>query len=153
VLSSFLQWLTYNNMGDAQTYEMGGSPSTTKMRWGGKKSLKIIKLLMRYTFYTIWKIAVSLNLHLDYGLVQRTNKPLKQCMRNFAWKHLKYFLWINDHELKVNKNFWEYLFAYSPSKRHGPYENDASKNSSTVTRVFVAAVTFPKSRCLARRGG
>jgi hypothetical protein len=41
-------------MGDTQTYEMGGAPSSTNMRtlmmWGGKESLKIMKFLLGEEF-------------------------------------------------------------------------------------------------------
>jgi hypothetical protein len=48
----------------------------------------------------------------------------------------------------INKKFWEELIAYFPWYNTGHIENDASKNSSIVC-VFVTAVTFVPSRCLA----
>jgi hypothetical protein len=46
---------------------------------------------------------------------------------------------------KQHKKFWEELIAYR-------IENDTSNNSSTVSCVFVAAVTLLPSSCLATRG-
>jgi hypothetical protein len=48
-----------------------------------------------------------------------------------------------------NKKFWEELIAYFPWNVTGHIENDASNNSSIVACVFVTAVTFLQSRCLA----
>jgi hypothetical protein len=48
-----------------------------------------------------------------------------------------------------NKNFWEELIAYFPWYDTGHIENGASNNSSIVACVFVTAVTFLPSRCLA----
>jgi hypothetical protein len=50
---------------------------------------------------------------------------------------------------KSNKEFWEELIAYFPWYDTGDFENDASNNSSIVACVFVTAVTFLPSRCLA----
>jgi hypothetical protein len=47
----------------------------------------------------------------------------------------------------------EELIAYFPINDTDHVENDASNNSSIVAYVFVAAVTFPPSRCLATIGG
>jgi hypothetical protein len=52
-----------------------------------------------------------------------------------------------------NKKFWEELIAYFPWYDTGHSENDASNNSSIVACVFVTAVTFLPSRCLATIGG
>jgi hypothetical protein len=52
------------------------------------------------------------------------------------------------HSLYIKK-FWEELIAYFPSYDTGHTEKDESNNSSIVTRVFVTAVTFVPSRCLA----
>jgi hypothetical protein len=49
----------------------------------------------------------------------------------------------------TNKKFWEQLIAYFPWYDTGHIENDASKNSYIVACVFVTAVTFLLSRCLA----
>jgi hypothetical protein len=49
----------------------------------------------------------------------------------------------------LNKKFWEELIAYFPSYDTYNIEKDASNNSSIVGRVFVTAVTFLPSRCLA----
>jgi hypothetical protein len=51
-----------------------------------------------------------------------------------------------------NKKFWEELIAYFPWYDTGYIENDASNNSSIVACVFVTAVTFLPSRCLATTG-
>jgi hypothetical protein len=53
----------------------------------------------------------------------------------------------------MNKKFWEELIAYFPSYDTGHIENDASNNSFIVASVFVTAVTFLPSRCLATIGG
>jgi hypothetical protein len=52
-----------------------------------------------------------------------------------------------------DKKFWEELIAYFPRYNTGHIENDASNNSSIVACVFVTAVTFLPSRCLAPTGG
>jgi hypothetical protein len=49
----------------------------------------------------------------------------------------------------TNKKFWEELIAYFPWCDTGHIENDASNNSSIVACVFVTAVTFLPSLCLA----
>jgi hypothetical protein len=54
--------------------------------------------------------------------------------------------------LDLNKKFWEELIAYFPLYDTGHTQNDAS-NSSIVACVFVTAVTFLPSRCLAAIGG
>jgi hypothetical protein len=51
-----------------------------------------------------------------------------------------------------NKKFWEELIAYFPWCDAGHIENDAYNNSSIVACVFVTAVTFLPSRCLATIG-
>jgi hypothetical protein len=53
---------------------------------------------------------------------------------------------------KINKTFWEEIIAYFPRYETGRIENDASNNSSIVACVFVTAVTFLPSRCLATIG-
>jgi hypothetical protein len=51
-----------------------------------------------------------------------------------------------------HKKFWEELIGYFP-RYNGHIENHASNNSSIVACVFVTAVTFLPSRCLATIGG
>jgi hypothetical protein len=51
-----------------------------------------------------------------------------------------------------NKKFWEELIAYFPWYDTDHIENE-SNNSSIVAYVFVTAVTFLPSRCLATIGG
>jgi hypothetical protein len=53
---------------------------------------------------------------------------------------------------KIDKKFWEELIAYFPCYDTGHVENDASNNSSVVACVFVTAVRFLPSRCLATIG-
>jgi hypothetical protein len=50
---------------------------------------------------------------------------------------------------KINMMFWEELIAYFSWYDTGHIENDASNNSSIVACVFITAVTFLPSRCLA----
>jgi hypothetical protein len=52
-----------------------------------------------------------------------------------------------------NKKFWEELVAYFPWCDKGHIENHASNNSSIVACVFVTAVTFLRSRCVATISG
>jgi hypothetical protein len=52
-----------------------------------------------------------------------------------------------------NKKFREELIAHFPRYYTGHIENDASNNFSIVSCVFVTAVTFLPSRCLATIGG
>jgi hypothetical protein len=54
---------------------------------------------------------------------------------------------------KYNKKFWEELIAYFPSYNTSHTEKDASNIYSIVVCVFVTAVTFLPSRCLATIGG
>jgi hypothetical protein len=56
-------------------------------------------------------------------------------------------------DFNLNKKFWEELIAYFPSYDTGHIENNASNNSSSVACLFVTAVTFLPSRCLATIGG
>jgi hypothetical protein len=56
-------------------------------------------------------------------------------------EHLK-----DEHSYKKS---WEELIAYFPWYDTGRIENYAFNNSSIVARVFVTAVTFLPSRCLA----
>jgi hypothetical protein len=55
--------------------------------------------------------------------------------------------------LSYNKKLWEELIAYFPSYDTDRIENDVSNNYSIVACVFVTAVTFLLSRCLATIGG
>jgi hypothetical protein len=53
----------------------------------------------------------------------------------------------------LNKKFWEELVAYFPSYDMDRIENDVSNNSSIFWSVFVAAITFLPSSCLANHRG
>jgi hypothetical protein len=53
---------------------------------------------------------------------------------------------------KVNKKLWEELITYFPWYDTGQIENDASNNSSIVACVFVTAVIFLPSCCVATIG-
>jgi hypothetical protein len=55
--------------------------------------------------------------------------------------------------LICNKKFWEELIAYFPGYDTGHLKNKASNNSPIVACVFVTAVTFLPTRCLATIGG
>jgi hypothetical protein len=69
-------------------------------------------------------------------------------------RHTQEATWSHEPTLFYqNKKFWEELIAYFPWYDTGHIENDASKNSSIVACVFVAAVTFLPSRGLATTGG
>jgi hypothetical protein len=59
----------------------------------------------------------------------------------------------NNPKNNKNKKFWEELIAYISSYDTGRIENDVSNNSYIVACVFVTAVTFLPSRCLATIGG
>jgi hypothetical protein len=61
-------------------------------------------------------------------------------------------LWVYS-ELMKNKKFWEELIAYFPCYDTYRIENEVSNSSSIVACVFVTAVTFLPSRCLATIGG
>jgi hypothetical protein len=56
-------------------------------------------------------------------------------------------------EIIKYKTFWEELIAYVPRYDTDRVENDVCNNDSIVACVFVTAVTFPPSRCLATIGG
>jgi hypothetical protein len=49
--------------------------------------------------------------------------------------------------------FWEELIAYFPWYDTGHIEKDTTNNYAIVACVFVSAVTFLPSRCLAKIGG
>jgi hypothetical protein len=53
----------------------------------------------------------------------------------------------------IKKKFWKELIAYFPWYDTGHIENDASNNSSIVACVFVTAVKFLPTRCLAKIRG
>jgi hypothetical protein len=72
---------------------------------------------------------------------------------NFVRKYITSVTWkILAKQLEKNKKFWEELIVYFPWYDTGHIENDASNDSSIVACVFVAAVTFLPSRCLATVG-
>jgi hypothetical protein len=58
----------------------------------------------------------------------------------------------NDYDYDNNKKFWEELIAYFPRYDTGHIKNDAPNNLFIVACVFVTAVTFLPSRCLATIG-
>jgi hypothetical protein len=74
-----------------------------------------------------------------------TNIRISQCTCFITWITICI---LHDEQTK-NKKFWEKLIAYFPWYDTGHIENDASKNSSIIACVFVTAVTFLPSRCLA----
>jgi hypothetical protein len=51
--------------------------------------------------------------------------------------------------LQSNKKFWEELIVYFRWYDTGHIENEVSNNSFIVACVFVTAVTFLASRCIA----
>jgi hypothetical protein len=55
--------------------------------------------------------------------------------------------------LYLNSNFWEELIAFFPWYDMEHTVKDAPNNSSFVSCIFVVAVTFLSSRCLAPKGG
>jgi hypothetical protein len=57
----------------------------------------------------------------------------------------------NIMKVYFNKKFWEETIAYYPWYDTGHFEN-TSNNSPIVGYVFVTAVTFLPSRCLAMIG-
>jgi hypothetical protein len=59
-----------------------------------------------------------------------------------SWKELSI-----STKSDINKKFWEELIAHLIL--HGPYKNHATNNSCIVIYVFIAALTFLPSRCLA----
>jgi hypothetical protein len=62
----------------------------------------------------------------------------------------KYVQFPEEH--KIYKKFWEEVIAYFSWYDTDRIENDVSNNYSIVACVFVTAVTFPSSRCLATIG-
>jgi hypothetical protein len=77
--------------------------------------------------------------------------------RQNPFKSTRYHtVYINMHYVTLyfkNKKFWEELIACFPWRDSNRIENDASKNSSIVACVFVAAVKFLLSRCPQMLGG
>jgi hypothetical protein len=67
---------------------------------------------------------------------------LERVTGNFNWSFTPVFS-------LIYKKFWEELVAYFPSYDSGRIDNDVSNNSSIATCVFVTAVTFLPSHCLA----
>jgi hypothetical protein len=53
----------------------------------------------------------------------------------------------------INKKFWETLIVRFPLIRHGPHRKRRVQEFFIVSCVFVAAVTFSPSRCLATNEG
>jgi hypothetical protein len=66
--------------------------------------------------------------------------------------HCNAILSITHVTVQKYKNFWEQLNTYIPWYDTNRAEDNASNNSSIVAHVFVAAVTFIPSRCLATIG-
>jgi hypothetical protein len=89
------------------------------------------------------------------GIVLNRKKP-------YNWKEKWTFKQQQDAETfasfyiftqqEINKKFWEEPIAYFPWYDTGHIGNDASNNSSIVASVFVTAVKFLPSRCLATTG-
>jgi hypothetical protein len=77
-------------------------------------------------------------------------------IRCFTLSELLFYLGCIIYKYKksliTNKKFWEELIAYFPWYDTGHIKNDASNNSSIVACVFVTAVKFLPSRCLAKIG-
>jgi hypothetical protein len=68
----------------------------------------------------------------------------------FLQKMIQYRVNIQSWTILLHyKKFWEELIAYFPRYDTGHIENDVYNNSTIVARVFVTAVTFLPSRCLA----
>jgi hypothetical protein len=94
----------------------------------------------------------------DVNLYQETQNHLCRLDifgKGFVWTSPPRAEWLLylPLTLTLNKKFWEELIAYFPWYDTGNIENDGSNNSSTVACVFVIAVTFLPSRCLATIGG
>jgi hypothetical protein len=73
---------------------------------------------------------------------------LRHHVRPMVLKQCAARLWRGEWLFNINKKFWEEWIAYFPRYDTGHIENYAS-NNSLVACVFVSAVTFPPSRCLA----
>jgi hypothetical protein len=84
-----------------------------------------------FTFTFLPYITFQLGLVL-FVIQASSDSSASCCVENFAF-------WIKT---KFNKMFWEELIAY-----------EAHNNSSIVSCVFIVAVTFLPSRCLATIGG
>jgi hypothetical protein len=95
------------------------------------------------------KAAKGLSALLDLLGSQVSYKVSSQSLRGFS---RLYFLNGFTH-LKNNKKFWEELLACIPWYNTNRTENDVSNKSSVFACVFVTAVTFLPSRCLATIGG
>jgi hypothetical protein len=67
-------------------------------------------------------------------------------------KNLQYLLLRLSLVYILNKKFWEELIVYFPWYDTGHVKNDVSNSSSIVACVFVTAVTFLPSHCLATTG-
>jgi hypothetical protein len=53
----------------------------------------------------------------------------------------------------MDKRFWKKLITYFPLSQRGPYKNKASTNYFIVENVYVAAIKFLPSCCLATTEG
>jgi hypothetical protein len=114
--------------------------------------------LGRDTGYPEWRIKLF-SLHAVAGIIPHLGQD-RFLPNNFQFinHHVSHHLTLYSLEIesaqstKKNKKFWEELIAYFPWYDTGHIENDASKNSSIVACVFITAVTFLPSRCLATIG-
>jgi hypothetical protein len=98
----------------------------------------------------LWTIADPILKSLHLKAVLHTSVRCK------SLSFIEVALWVefqDDRKALKYEKFWEKLIAYFPWYDTGHIENDASNNSSTVACVFVIAVTFLPSRCLATIGG
>jgi hypothetical protein len=78
-----------------------------------------------------------------------TEVGLSNCPHASGWRIWRPTRYMYICNILKNKKFREELSAYFPRYDTGHIENDASNNSSIVACVFVTAITFVPSRCLA----
>jgi hypothetical protein len=83
-------------------------------------------------------------------------RPQPLPSKSFPIHHTSKILWSDPVYFDIltvtqnkHKKFWEELIAYFPWYDTGHIENGASNISSIAACVFVTAVTFLPSRCLA----
>jgi hypothetical protein len=76
-----------------------------------------------------------------------------RCATFGCWQVCRCASTVCRYAYRLQKKFWEELIAYFPWYDTDHIENDTSNNSSSVACVFVTAVTFLPSRCLAMIGG
>jgi hypothetical protein len=114
----------------------------SQMRATCRTHLLLLDLIILKTFYAeepyrLWSFSLCNSLHSITLTRCSSLSPSDQ---------------VSHPKIHHEQTFWGELIAYFPWYDTGRIENDASNNSSIVACVFVTAVRFLPSRCLATIG-